>query len=544
MDVMLLIIAGVFIIALLVAFLFYQNKEDKQDKKRTTSNPTIPTSSKPKKGKSKNQRPKEQEDEEVKDVTKKRRTRKKTSSDDEAEDEMESVLEFLKGKDKSEIYKEANKQLKKEAKKKKKQRKVTDVEVADQSSEESGEGEYTMIEKKKAQVKSKDPINPAKTDEKPYKKKKGSFFKADISKAIRDAEKQSDKEKVREIKETHKETHKEAVAPAEHKGQEQEFKKEKEPKVFPPREPPKISKEALDAPSLDDMLNSITKWYTNRAPASPSMQKDKDKDKERDKDHINFNKLPRQAFDKILFTLEVKDLVVLSKVNKYFFKHCKGDPLWKALCEKDLSVTEKTQRSWKFTYKEEYKGTKSKILKKGEAKDHLERAWHTYFLECEDPKPIPGYTGSLARFTVEDVKRVIAICLRDPHEAPKKEDPEDEDDSEAIGVFELWDSRFVSIWTSESITKCRMASNYPTLMKYGLTDHQRQQLKALASGIKIDPSQLVGSKGGKGESKAKAENGSKIGKAESSPKQVAKAWKGENKPKTEKGSKAEAIQQK
>jgi len=539
MDVMLLIIAGVFIVALLVAFLIYQKNEVKQDKKRTTSNPTIPVSSKPKKGKSKNQRPKEQEDEEeLKDATKKSKTRKKT---DEAEDEMESVLEFLKGKDKSEIYKEANKQLKKEAKKKKKQQKVTDVEVADQSSEESGEGEYTVIEKKKAQVKSKDPINPAKQDtEKPYKKKKGSFFKADISKAMRDAEKKADKEKVREIKETHKEE-----AAAEHKGQEPEFKKEKEPKVFPPREPPKVSKEALDAPSLDDMLNSITKWYTNRAPASPSMQKDKDKDKEKDKDHINFSRLPRVAFDKILFSLEVKDLVVLSKVNKYFFKHCKGDPVWKALCERDLSVTERTQRSWKFTYKEEYNKTKSKILKKGEAKDHLERAWHTYFLECEDPKPIAGYNGSLARFTVEDVKRVIAICIRDPHEIPKKEDPEDEDDSEAIGVFELWDSRFVLIWAFESITKCRVASNYPTLMKYGITTHQRQQLKELASGIKIDPSQLVGSKGGKGESKAKVENGSKIGKAESSPKQVVKAaWKGENKPKAEKGSKAEAIQQK
>jgi len=257
MDVMLLIIAGVFITALLVAFLIYQNNEAKQDKKRTTSNPTIPASSKPKKVKSKPQRPKEQEDkEEIKDATKKSRTRKKTvTSSDDGADEMESVLEFLKGKDNSEIYKEANKQLKKEAKKKKKQQKVADVEVADQSSEESGEGEYTMIEKKKAQIKSKDPITPAKQDkEKPYKKKKGSIFKADISKAMRDAEKNTDKEKVREIKETHKEE-----ATVEHKGQE-EVKKEKEPKVFPPREPPKISKEELDAPSLDDMLNSITKW--------------------------------------------------------------------------------------------------------------------------------------------------------------------------------------------------------------------------------------------------------------------------------------------
>jgi len=78
MDVMLLIIAGVFIVALLVAFLIYQKNEVKQDKKRTTSNPTIPASSKPKKGKSKNQRPKEQEDEEeLKDATKKSKTRKK-----------------------------------------------------------------------------------------------------------------------------------------------------------------------------------------------------------------------------------------------------------------------------------------------------------------------------------------------------------------------------------------------------------------------------------------------------------------------------------
>jgi len=78
MDVMLLIIAGVFITALLVVFLIYQNNEAKQDTKRTTSNPTIPASSKPKKVKSKPQRPKEQEDkEEIKDATKKSRTRKK-----------------------------------------------------------------------------------------------------------------------------------------------------------------------------------------------------------------------------------------------------------------------------------------------------------------------------------------------------------------------------------------------------------------------------------------------------------------------------------
>lgn len=99
--------------------------------------------------------------------------------------------------------------------------------------------------------------------------------------------------------------------------------------------------------------------------------------------------------------------------------------------------------------------------------------WKEAFCLAQPPKPVDGYNGSVDLFAREDVEHVVAA-----------EDGENEGDSWE-GVFRLKDGRFVFVsawcdytgWGYQDGGHSWVASNLPSLIRFGLTSDARDRLK-------------------------------------------------------------------
>jgi hypothetical protein len=68
-----------------------------------------------------------------------------------------------------------------------------------------------------------------------------------------------------------------------------------------------------------------------------------------------FSMLERKTVLLILFKLEVRDLLALSRVNRYFNAICRTESLWRELANRDFNLKSLgTYRNWKQAYKNEY----------------------------------------------------------------------------------------------------------------------------------------------------------------------------------------------
>jgi len=319
--------------------------------------------------------------------------------DGEDEDEEQSVLEFLRGTDEFTAS-----QMKEEKKKKARAQSTVDKvrETAQRKADNGDEDvEYVLIKRKKVAEKASTTKKSKKNKEKTgatetapedqasgdnvdsqSKKKQKGFFKKGVFQSLRDQatlEKQTDEEeKASKGKKPKKEGEEKTVdvvpaAKEEKKDRPQRPKRNDQEEEItvdadgntvvgprqnrpprkpredrPPREAPQPPPRPLSGPyeaaSLDDMLSAISSHY------GP-------KPKE------NFAKLPPPVLFRLLRNLSVRDIIVLSKVNRFLNKATRDDRMWRGFCEKDfkLKFSNKvnSKKRFKNIYRDEYlKGKK------------------------------------------------------------------------------------------------------------------------------------------------------------------------------------------
>jgi len=304
---------------------------------------------------------------------------------DSAAKDAHEVLEFLKGKDPSEIAKQqaaaAKQPTKKKGKKTKDEAQSSEDSATDDGSLEGFEKvkkrEKTPAddkkkkkkEKKQEEAKDKDQskpyfrlLNPDGTpvkDEKAAKKgqRKGNEVRINSGDEAQGEKKARPEGEKREKKPR---LDGEKREPRERKEGEPE-RKPREPR--PPREPKEERRPITSPPNvkyeeadLNDILNNITKDYKPKAKAVrvPS----------------EFSRIERKIILKILGKLEARDLVALSGVNHHFLAVSRFDALWKSLLLRDFGLKDQGKhKNFRATYRAEFnrKRSASRRGKKDEA---------------------------------------------------------------------------------------------------------------------------------------------------------------------------------
>jgi len=312
------------------------------------------------------------------------------------EDEVKTILDFIKGKDSEDLMRREKISATK-AKTKKidpKEEVVIEDFIAD---EESGE-EFLLIKRKKIAA-----ANSKKKEGEKEKSKKSHqkpFFKPSVVRQLKDERKPKDQEGEEKSEKRGKKGERRSaeVEPEDQTDQKEEKKVQRrtrqeenredtnrrrprrefheqggeennERKRRPPS-PPTL--ENYNPPSVEDIMASMTSYYERTKPekkfkAQPLNPKAKfelkpPKEKKVQKESKGAQKpsrLQRKGFDSlkkklqisILQYLDPSDLAAFSYGCKSFAKMALAEPVWKYLCQRDFGLTEKTQDKWKLTYK-------------------------------------------------------------------------------------------------------------------------------------------------------------------------------------------------
>lgn len=293
------------------------------------------------------------------------------------------MLEFLKGKDPTELAKQNVSQAKQPNKKKGNKKTKEEAEILSQNSPlldvpEEGFSVITIKKPKQKTVESQDKKKEHQ-DKKPQKKTK-AFFKDDESE--KDKEKKGGKRPKRERNQNQLE---EGVTTEE--GEQKKKPQTSEPREYKekiPREdrkqnkPPREKRERKERPEgeeqpkprrlyptsapnikydeadLNDILNAITQDYN----AKPKPQTHRIASV--------FSKIPRNIVVSILSKLEARDLIALSEVNYYFSAIARTkETLWKDLLLKDFGIRDIGKyRGHRAAYRAEFKKKKQQRKKK------------------------------------------------------------------------------------------------------------------------------------------------------------------------------------
>jgi len=276
--------------------------------------------------------------------------------------DAQDVLEFLKGKDPSELAKQhgqGTKQGKKKGKKAKEEALESDESGGDSVASDEG---FEEVKKKVVIDKKKKKKEPKKKVEEPANKDKSKkpYFKP-----------LKPEEGGPEVKEEQRKGKRERRIPvegaeegaAERRGRPEGERGERKPRPEgerrerkprpegelerpirrPVTSPPNVKYEEAD---LNDILNSITQDYQSKPQARriPSV----------------FSKIPRTVVVKIISKLEARDLISLSEVNHYFVGVARKNSFWKDLYSRDFGLKDTgKERNFRAAYRAEYKKRKN-----------------------------------------------------------------------------------------------------------------------------------------------------------------------------------------
>jgi len=297
---------------------------------------------------------------------------------DSAAKDASEVLEFLKGKDPSELAKQQTGATSKQAAKKKGKKAKEEVQSSDDSASEdvplegfeqvkkktgTDNKKKKKKEKKEEEVKQAPapkpyfrPLNPDGTPVKEEKPKKGER-KPRIQREG-DAEGQGERKPRAEGERRERKPRPEGEQRERMEGDNE--RKPREPR--PPREPREPRRPITSPPNvkyeeanIDDILNAITQDFKANKPKHnrhPSL----------------FSKIERSIVLKICAKLEARDLGRLSRVNHYFMNVTRKDSLWKDLLARDFGIREfGKHKSFRKAYIVEYNKKHGRKGKKDEA---------------------------------------------------------------------------------------------------------------------------------------------------------------------------------
>jgi len=289
------------------------------------------------------------------------------------EDEVKTILEFIKGKDSEELMR--REKISTTKPKVKKSDPKEEVVIEDFIADEGSGEEFLLIKRKRITVKKKE-----EEKETPAKFQK-PFFKTSV-RQLKEGEKpdrkrgegSEDQRDQRERKRVQRKSSQEENRDGnwrnpsrEHSEQDAEANNEK--KHRPPPSPPTL--EDYNPPPLEDIMASMTHYYQNTKPErkpKPQQQQQKPKAKlelkppKEKKGAQKLSRVQRKGFDSlkkkiqisILQFLDPADLAAFSFGCKSFAKVARAEPLWKILCLRDFGLSEKTQDKWKLTYKAQF----------------------------------------------------------------------------------------------------------------------------------------------------------------------------------------------
>jgi len=284
--------------------------------------------------------------------------------------DAQDVLEFLKGKDPNELAKQhgqGTKQGKKKAKKAREEALESDESGGD--SVASDEGFEEVKKKVVIDKKNKKKKDTKKKVEEPKDKSKKPYFKPlkpeEGGPEVKEEQRKGKRERRIPVEGA------EEGAPAERRGRPEGEKRERKPRPEGERRErkPRLEGEGVERPvrrpitsppnvkyeeeaDLNDILNSITQDFQSKPPVRrlPSV----------------FSKIPRTVVVKILYKLEARDLISLSKVNHYFVGVARKNSFWRDLYLRDFGLKDTgKERNFRAAYRAEYKRRKN-IRKKEE----------------------------------------------------------------------------------------------------------------------------------------------------------------------------------
>jgi len=304
---------------------------------------------------------------------------------DSAAKDASEVLEFLKGKDPTEIAKQQAVSTKQPPKKKASTKKTKDeVQSSEDSATDDGSHEGFEQVKKRAPADKKKKKKEKKQEETKNESSKPYFrpLNADGT-PVKDEKPKKGERKPREpririegdseapqAEGKPKEGDKRERKPRSDGEQQSRERKEggdndrnREPREpRPPREPREERRPVTSAPnvkheeisSLDELLGAITKDYKPKIKSTRIDSK--------------FSRFERKDLLKILGLLAARDLVALSAVNHHFLFLARNEDLWKVLCTKDFGIKDKqTHKTFRLAYRAEYLRRKGRKTKKDDA---------------------------------------------------------------------------------------------------------------------------------------------------------------------------------